>query len=200
MATFFTSDIHFGDERIMRLCGRPFLTVHEMNEYIVGKWNKKVGREDTVWILGDSVDPEFFTASVLNRLNGRINLLVGNHDVAVYGQIMDETKVNVFTESFVYFDNSIFPNMKISEHNVVMCHYPIMEWNGIERGWIHLYGHVHNKDLPSVREYYKDKLAFNVCMDVNDFEPKTLKELAIKENKLVLYRSIFGENVEGFDF
>ena len=28
-----------------------------------------------------------------------------------------------------------------------------------------------------------DKLAFNVCMDVNDFEPKTLDELIKKEDK-----------------
>ena len=200
MATFFTSDIHFGDERIMKLCDRPFANVKEMDEYIVSKWNDKVSPSDIVWILGDSVSLEHFNKDILNRLNGKINLLVGNHDISAHGQIMDNTKVNVFVERFLYFDNTIFPHMKISGHNVVMCHYPIMEWNGIEQGWIHLYGHIHNKNLPLVKEYYKDKLAFNVCMDVNDFEPKTLKELVIKENKLDLYRSVFGENVKGFDF
>ena len=200
MATYFTSDIHFGDERIMKLCGRPFSTTQEMDEYIVSKWNYKVLPSDIVWILGDSVSIEHFNKDILNRLNGKINLLVGNHDISAHGKIMDNTKVNVFVESFLYFDNTIFPHVKISGHNVVMCHYPIMEWNGIEQGWIHLYGHIHNKNLPLVEEYYKDKLAFNVCMDVNDFEPKTLKELVIKENKLDLYRSVFGENVKGFDF
>ena len=183
MATFFTSDIHFGDERIMKLCDRPFSTTQEMDEYIVSKWNDKVSPSDIVWILGDSVSLEHFNKDILNRLNGKINLLVGNHDISAHGQIMDNTKVNVFVESFLYFDNTIFPHMKISGHNVVMCHYPIMEWNGIEQGWIHLYGHIHNKNLPLVKEYYKDKLAFNVCMDVNDFEPKTLDELIEKEGK-----------------
>ena len=183
MATYFTSDIHFGDERIMKLCDRPFSTTQEMDEYIVSKWNDKVSPSDIVWILGDSVSLEHFNKDILNRLNGKINLLVGNHDISAHGQIMDNTKVNVFVESFLYFDNTIFPHMKISGHNVVMCHYPIMEWNGIEQGWIHLYGHIHNKNLPLVKEYYKDKLAFNVCMDVNDFEPKTLDELIEKEGK-----------------
>ena len=32
MATFFTSDIHFGDERIMKLCDRPFANVKEMDD------------------------------------------------------------------------------------------------------------------------------------------------------------------------
>lgn len=41
LATFFTSDIHFSDERIMKLCDRPFSNVKEMDEYIVDKWNKK---------------------------------------------------------------------------------------------------------------------------------------------------------------
>lgn len=200
MATFFTSDIHFGDKRIMKLCDRPFSSTQEMDEYIVNRWNNKVSTADTVWILGDSVSPEYFNKEILNSLNGKINLLLGNHDFAAYKQIVNGTKINVFDERLLYFDSTICPCMKISSHNVVMCHYPIMEWNGIEQGWILLYGHVHNKNLPKVKEYYEDKLALNVCMDVNDFEPKTLKELVIREGKMDLYRSFHGEVVKGFDF
>jgi calcineurin-like phosphoesterase family protein len=173
----------------MKLCDRPFANVKEMDEYIVDKWNKKVSDNDKVWILGDIVSPEHFDKDLLNRLNGKIYLLLGNHDYPVRELIASETKIELCAENALYYDN-----------NIVMFHYPIMEWNGIEQGWIHLYGHIHNKNLPLVKEYYKDKLAFNVCMDVNDFEPKTLKELVIKENKLDLYRSVFGENVKGFDF
>ena len=108
MATYFTSDIHFGDERIMKLCGRPFSTTQEMDEYIASKWNYKVSPSDIVWILGDSVSLEHFNKDILNRLNGKINLLVGNHDISAHGKIMDNTKVNVFVESFLYFDNTIF--------------------------------------------------------------------------------------------
>ncbi len=200
MAIFFTSDIHFGDERIMKLCGRPFSSTQEMDECIVERWNKKISANDTVWVLGDLVSPEYFNKELLNKLNGRINLLTGNHDFATHGQIMDNTKIRLFVESPIYYDNGIFPNQKVSGHNVVMCHYPIMEWNGIEQGWIHLYGHIHNKNLPLVNGYYKDKLALNVCMDVNDFEPVTLKELVIKEMKMDLYRAVFGDNVKGFDY
>ena len=52
-----------------------------------------------------------------------------------------------------------------------------MDWNCRDNGTIHLYGHVHNKNIAGMKEYFADKLAFNVCMDVNNFEPKTLDEL-----------------------
>jgi hypothetical protein len=58
---------------------------------------------------------------------------------------------------------------------------------------------VHNKRIDGMKEYYADKLAFNVSMDVNGFEPKTLKELVVGEGKLALFRAKYGENVRGFD-
>ena len=199
MATYFTSDIHFGDERIMKLCGRPFQTVKEMDETIVNLWNEKVTSDDTVWILADLVSPENFNAALLNRLHGKIYFLAGNHDVEAHGEIMDRTKIYVFTESLSYFDNSIFPHMKIAGHNIVLFHYPIMEWNGMEKGWIHLYGHIHNKSLPAVEAYYSDKLAFNVSMDVNGYVPMSLSELVEREGKSKLYRSVFGKSIKGLN-
>jgi calcineurin-like phosphoesterase family protein len=176
LATFFTSDIHFGDERIMKLCGRPFSTTHEMDEFIIAKWNKKVLPNDTVWVLGDLVSLEHFNKDLLNRLNGKIYLILGNHDYPVRERIASETKIKLCAESSCLSDG------------IVMFHYPIMDWNGRDNGTIHLYGHVHNKDIIGMKEYFVDKLAFNVCMDVNDFEPKTLKELIEKESKTDLIK------------
>lgn len=179
MTTFFTSDIHFGDERIMRLCSRPFASVKEMDEYIVEKWNEKVDDSDTVWILGDIVSPEHLNKDLLNRLNGNIYLILGNHDYPARDKIAGETKIKICTENSIYQDGGM-----------IMCHYPIMDWNGRDSGTIHLYGHVHNKEIIGMREYFADKLAFNVCMDVNDFEPKTLEELIDKEGKKEIFEKI----------
>ena len=186
MATFFTSDIHFSDERIMKLCDRPFANVKEMDEYIVDKWNKKVSDNDKVWILGDIVSPEHFDKDLLNRLNGKIYLLLGNHDYPVRELIASETKIELCAENALYSDN-----------NIVMFHYPIMDWNGRDIGTIHLYGHVHNKKIAGMKEYFADKLAFNVCMDVNDFEPKTLDELIEKEGKKDLIKKTRRANEVG---
>ena len=176
MATFFTSDIHFGDQRIMHLCGRAFTSVKKMDKYIVDNWNKKVSNNDIVWVLGDIVSPEHFDKELLNSLNGDVRLVLGNHDYPARDKIAGETKIKIYAEDAIY-----------QEGNIVMCHYPIMDWNGREKGTVHLYGHVHNKNIAGMKEYFADKLAFNVCMDVNDFEPKTLEELIESEGKKDLF-------------
>ena len=50
---YYIADTHFGDERVMRLAQRPFTSVNQMNNYLCGKWNAKVGGDDTVYVLGD---------------------------------------------------------------------------------------------------------------------------------------------------
>ena len=44
---FFTSDIHFGHENVIRFDGRPFATVEEMDAELIRRWNAKVGNTDT---------------------------------------------------------------------------------------------------------------------------------------------------------
>ena len=47
---YYIADTHFGDERVMRLAQRPFTSVNQMNNYLCGKWNAKVGGDDTVYV------------------------------------------------------------------------------------------------------------------------------------------------------
>lgn len=75
MSTFFTSDTHFGDERILHLSQRPFACVAEMDEVMIEHWNDLVGPEDTVFHLGD-----FGDYRVRKHLNGKIKLLFGNYE------------------------------------------------------------------------------------------------------------------------
>lgn len=193
MSIYYTSDVHFGDERIMKLCHRPFDTTKEMDNIIVAKWNVKVKPTDKVFILGDLVEEKDFRPELLNRLNGHISLVIGNHDYPIHGRICDATKVNWEGNLFYREENRIYP----ADLPIVMFHYPIMEWNGMDKGSILLYGHVHNKHIPEVDEYYRNKLAFNVSMDVNDFEPRTLLELVGSENKEELFMRYYGDLVKG---
>ena len=71
MSVFYTSDIHFGDARIMQLCGSPFATVAEMNAEIVCRSTAHVQDEDIVLILGDIISPEHFDAGLLALLSGQ---------------------------------------------------------------------------------------------------------------------------------
>lgn len=50
---YYTGDQHFGHSNIIRFCGRPFVTVAEMDETLIKNWNNIVSDDDIVYILGD---------------------------------------------------------------------------------------------------------------------------------------------------
>ena len=79
---YFTSDLHFGHENVIKFDNRPFKTVEEMDEELIRRWNAKVGKGDLVYVLGDMIwksrngDAE----QLIKSLNGQIILIKGNHD------------------------------------------------------------------------------------------------------------------------
>ena len=81
---FVIGDNHFYDKNIINYC-RTFSSVYEMNEYMIAQWNSVIENNDTIFVLGDFFDfgncTETQAIEILNRLNGRKILIVGNHDV-----------------------------------------------------------------------------------------------------------------------
>lgn len=84
---FAIGDTHFGHARILEFTDdngkpvRPFKSVEEMDETIIERWNNTVGPNDKVYHLGDVYfgHPDR-AARILRRLNGRLRLILGNHD------------------------------------------------------------------------------------------------------------------------
>lgn len=79
--TFLWSDPHFGHQNIIRYCERPFSSVEEMNEELVQRYNERVKPEDRVIIAGDFSMREEMVPLYLPRLNGKKELVWGNHDL-----------------------------------------------------------------------------------------------------------------------
>ena len=79
---FFTSDLHFGHENVLRFDNRPFETVEEMDDELIKRWNDKVAKGDLVYVLGDLIWKTATNEAVqiIKRLNGQIVLIKGNHD------------------------------------------------------------------------------------------------------------------------
>ena len=73
----FIADTHFGHEAMSVM--RGFKTVEEHDNYIVEKWNSVVKRKDLTYILGD-VTMEKSSYEILDILNGKKNVILGNHD------------------------------------------------------------------------------------------------------------------------
>lgn len=172
---YYTSDLHLFHYNIIRLCNRKYKTVEEMNADIIKKWNAKVKPNDDVYILGDLV----FKATDINvvkdtlkKLNGKKHLIKGNHD-----KFLKQLRWQDYFESL-----DVYKEIDDNGRMVCIFHYPIEEWNGYYRNSYMLYGHVHD----NMADIKKHPRKFNVGVDVNGFEPKTLDEL-IEANKTVCH-------------
>lgn len=77
----FYSDPHFGHDKIIELCNRPFDNVAEMNDILVDRYNFMIKPTDTVIWLGDCFFmPINESRNIMNRLNGEKILVRGGHD------------------------------------------------------------------------------------------------------------------------
>lgn len=159
----FIADTHFGHEKIIQLCNRPFENCEDMQKQMIEKWNNKVSDEDTVYILGDFCFKmsKQDAIKVLNNLKGKKVLIKGNHDR--YAGQRD------FDECF----EGVYDYLQITEdkQQIILCHYPIWDWAGMYYGSIHLYGHIHDKTMSH------DFNAYCVSAEHIDFAPATLEEI-----------------------
>lgn len=81
--TYFTSDHHFGHSNIIDFELRPFENIDHMNTEMISRWNNTVRKQDIVYHAGDfSFLNKEDTTKIFDKLNGRIRLIMGNHDRA----------------------------------------------------------------------------------------------------------------------
>ena len=126
-----TSDTHFWHRNILvyEAANRPFKDVYEMNETMVQKWNEKVGKDDIVLHLGDfSFGSKSKAVSIAQRLNGRIWLLLGNHDRQQKYDLRELGFERLIRDPFLL------------DRKFVFSHEPLAQ---IPDGLVNIYGHVH---------------------------------------------------------
>ena len=188
--TFFISDLHFGHENILKFDNRPFKDIEIHDKALIDNWNKVVGIDDDVWILGDiSWYNAKKTIDIFNQLNGNKHLCKGNHD----GKLLKNKQVQeLFVEICDYKEiRSPFDN----NAGIVLCHFPMPFYNNHFYGWYHLYGHVHtsfewnmmNRNQYEMRELYgKESRAYNVgCMvPYMNYIPRTLEDIIKGEERM----------------
>ena len=156
MTTWFTSDTHFGDHRMLNIHRRPFTSVAEMDARLLAHWNAVVAPDDAVWHLGDFARTGAVAARVLPQLNGTKHLILGNNDPPPQGA--DWASVQAYAE------------VEVDERALVLCHYPFRTWNGAHRGVLNLHGHSHGRLKPLPRQ-------FDVGVDLRGWRPVTLDQL-----------------------
>jgi len=79
--TFLIADTHFGHTGIISYENRPFADAADMDRQLLENWNRAVGQEDRVLMLGDfALAPDARIRELLAALRGRKTLIMGNHD------------------------------------------------------------------------------------------------------------------------
>jgi calcineurin-like phosphoesterase family protein len=138
MSIFFASDIHFGHDNLRKYypdTRGQFDSVESLDRYIIDCWNKLIAYDDTVYILGDLGGPIDVLNRSLGQLAGKKTLITGNHDKKIW-----RGAAHHFEDVYLSYHEEW-----INGQFVVMCHYPIWEWNAINRGSYHLHGHLHGR-------------------------------------------------------
>ncbi len=170
MAIFFTSDPHFFHKGILQHCSRPFSTVREMNQTLINNWNSVVKHDDEVWILGDLffISNKDAICSVLEKLNGKLNWIIGNHDSE---KILSHEKITSFFSFIGYYKEISVKTSSGNYKKICLMHYPIAEWNKKDYGSWHLHGHMHGERMT-------EDLSYDVGVDTNPmYRPYSLKEI-----------------------
>lgn len=140
---FFTSDLHFGHKNVIKYSRRPFKDVDHMDEELIARWNAKVPTDGKVYFLGDlSFRKPERTLRIVNRLHGDIRFIRGNHD-HVKGDLARR-----FSWIKDYHETRSPDGRKL-----ILCHFPMVTWNGASRGSWMLHGHCHGnlKVTPTTR-------------------------------------------------
>ena len=200
---FFTSDTHYSHSNICKATTnwgegnltRDFSSLEHMNNVIVDNINETVGENDILFHLGDWSFGGFDNITEFrNKLNCKnIHLLLGNHDHHI-----ERNKDNIqrlFTSINQYINLDIRrPNKAaIDKYKLILMHFPIVSWDGMNEGIIHLHGHVH---LPKHQKINGCR-AIDVGIDGNDFEPYSLDNiLALLENQPIKRLSLSKDHHE----
>jgi len=173
---FFTADTHFYNRSIVFYSGRPFKDADEMDAELIRRWNETVPEDGIVFHLGDFAHgPAADWLSVLQRLNGEVHLVAGNHDTATAKPKALAGFASVSQQRIIEVDGQ----------RIYLNHYPYLCYGGAYDGIWQLFGHVHSGprarsglDLPRLRSLYPYQ--YDVGVDNNGFRPVSFRKVKEK--------------------
>lgn len=169
---YFTSDTHFFHAKVIEHSNRPFDSVEQMNETLIANWNSVVGKNDVVFHLGDfAFGGKKQWNTILERLNGKIYLVLGNHDMANFKSSLAERFEFVAFEMYAV----------INGQHIRLAHEPFLCYGGSNHGVWQLFGHIHSRENRGGR--YAERLPmllplqYDVGVDNNNYTPVSFEQV-----------------------
>ena len=180
MAIYFTSDLHFNHDVEFIWKARGFNSIEEMNENIIKHFNERVTAEDDVYILGDlclgggSKEVMEQNKSLIERLNGKLHIIRGNHDTDRRME-MYKTCSNIVECGGLWADY-----IKYNGYHFYMSHFPTitsnLEKESLKQCTCCLFGHTHQ----TTNFYYDMPMVYHVGVDSHDCYPCNLDDIIIE--------------------
>lgn len=160
---FFTADEHYGHEKILKYCNRPFKTIGDHDEQLIKNHNEVVTPHDIVIHLGDfTFYPKRQVADIITRLNGHHTFLRGSHD------------------RWLSQSAAVLWERCIDNQHIVCCHYPMLQWPRSHYGAWQLFGHSHGASA-----HHNPATQMDVGVDTHNYYPYSLDEIKQRLRGLV---------------
>ena len=179
---WFTSDTHFYHNKIVEYCHRPFASVEEMNEAMIARWNSVVHRDGIVFHLGDfGFGGAEKWNKILDRLKGRIYLILGNHDICnLSNQVAERFEAVAYQM-----------RLNVNGQIIYLNHFPFLSYSGDIYGTWQLFGHIHSRlddynPIEAKRLSLLQPNQYDVGVDNNNFTPVSYHQIEeiIKKQKI----------------
>lgn len=152
---FFTADTHIFHKNILKHCPERLnqigigelddeaMSLHD--QWLIDTWNKKVGKHDVVYIVGDfSFANVEWTQKIMGKLNGKKFIILGNHDKTCSKVEMQNYFVQVTQMKAVVFRKDQWDFLD-EDFQVFLCHYPMITWPSKHYGCVEAHGHCHGR-------------------------------------------------------
>jgi calcineurin-like phosphoesterase family protein len=165
---------------------RPFETLEQMNETLVEYINDVVEPNDWLIHLGDW---SFGGFEKIQEFRDQINcknivLILGNHDHHI---VNNKENVRKLFSHVAFYEELKVTQSNRSTEKFVLCHYPIISWNGQHHGVRMLHGHQHLKGDSRVTQ--TDRMDVGVCGNPY-FRPYHIEEVVQHLNQTIVNNEV----------
>lgn len=175
---FFVSDTHFCHDKEFIWGNRNFSNVQEHDEKLIQEWNNRVSVNDTVIHLGDFLvgagnNSKQKVIEIINRLNGKIHFIWGNHNAGVKDiykdlvkQLIPQATDNLeiyplnYNQKFTFYGNNLLARVVTSNTSYLFycSHFAHRIWIDSHHGDVyHISGHSHGSDPESQPDFLDAK-------------------------------------------
>ena len=167
---WFSADWHLGHEGILKhQVGRQFADTVEMDTVLLDNINSVVEPNDTLFFLGDFCWRASRAGHYRQRINvKKLHVCRGNHDAVSLSKHVSRMELMLF--------------IQVNDIKFHLSHYPLLSWDAMHHGGLHLYGHCHSTMEDELNKLFPGRKALDVGIDhihklTGEWRPISLNEV-----------------------